>query len=1114
MISNSSTPAELRILIVDDSPESAQAEARKLQDANYLVTCVSSSTQAFQQLEGASPSLVLVNRDSSNTDGLELCRQIKAHSSFEQNFVILFSSVKSSCEVRIQALDAGADDYWETPMQSRELIARVASWARIIRRINLQQVKDSEKSLALREALQEAYEHQDEAIKAAEVGLFSINLQTNTVKLSTGWKRQLGYTDDEFPNSFEALDQHIHTDDLTRLHDELARIQKQESTGWEQQFRMRHKNGKYRWILCRARVVEFVKGKAVRLLGSHLDITERIEKQEALEASERHLRLAQQMAGIGSWEWEPETGESFCSDLVYDLFGFEKGGTKMNIDAVSKRIHPDDVAAWKESLRRCMEEGQEHSIEMRILLPNGSIRNLATHGNAVRDESGTVIRMAGVCMDITTRVTMQKDLRESERQLSTLMDNLPGMAYRCLNDEEFTPLFISSGAQALTGYRPEEFIGDQAISYYDLIVPEDRNKVTLAAKKVLSQTGHAELEYRIQTASGAIRHVWEQGVQVLDQNEKYSMVEGIIIDITDQANDKEHLRRLTEILRALRAVNKLITHCAEPHQLIKNATETLVNYRGFQHAWCVLIDDDKQVIDQHESALRDQKINIDRLITDGHIPACYEAALQSSEVICLTPNSEECQGCAFHSETKDKLRLCFRLSYEGKTYGMLTASVEKDLSFIQEEKSLFKEICDDLAFALQNIEREKEKRQVYNDMAIAKEQAENANRAKSDFLAVMSHEMRTPLNPIMGYASLMLDNASEEDAELLNCILDSCGRMLLLIDRILEYSRLEHSSVSAVMKHFNLLKVCETAFQEIQVEDFEFQCRFHNGGQGLAPVAADMKVLSDKEMLIRILENLLQNACKYTQYGEVSLTVGQKEDEQGQTVFQFIVQDTGIGMDETQLGHYFEAFTQADSSCSRPYEGIGLGLSICKKLIAALQGRIEVSSQLGAGSKFTVSLPMQTLKPAEQLSEELPTSDDSQLKFSHAWRILVVEDDKLNSMLAETFITKLGGQAQVAPNGKTAVKLCAQQGFDVILMDIRMPTMDGFEATQHIKALGQLNCQTPILALTANTSDAIEKRCQETGMSAFIKKPIDIGSLHEHLEHYARSSDSRQLDHE
>ncbi|MGZ0706707.1 PAS domain-containing hybrid sensor histidine kinase/response regulator [Coraliomargarita sp. W4R53] len=952
----------------------------------------------------------------------------------------------------------------------------------------------------IQEALKEALESQQEAIEAGNVGLWRTDTKTREVFYSAQWKRQIGYADHEIPNDFTIWEQHVHPDDREQAKGKIFEAIAHKKTSFEATYRMRHKNGSYRWILTRGRITEVAKDGSLKLMGSNIDLTKQIESQAALEASERHLRLAQRMAGMGSWEWKPATNEVYWSQEVFHLWGYAPGEVELNLEAISAHIHPDDLAAWRENRRACLEDGKEHDIEIRIVLPNGKTRWVAIYGNAIRDENGEVTLMAGVSMDISEHKQMKEDLRQREQQLSTLMNNLPGMAYRCENSMNWTPQFISSGAKALTGYASEKFIGDQAISYSDLIVPEDRERVRISAEQSLAKKGRAELEYRIRTASGEIRHVWEQGISVTDQNGKYTTREGIIMDVTEQVHNKQHLQRLTEILRSLRAVNQLITHTTAPLTLIHKATETLVRDRGFQHAWCILIDDKEQVIDHAEAVVDDSVLGISQHLAVGKIPACYEETLRTSKILTFIPNSEPCNGCSFHDETNDQIRLCGRLNYEGKTYGMLSVAVEPNATRIQEEESLFKEVCNDLAFARHNIERESEKQQIYDDMAIAKNQAETANRAKNDFLAIMSHEMRTPLNPIMGYASLMLENASEEDTELLQCILDSSKRMLRLVDRILEYSELERSSVSSVIKKFKLVDACQTAFEGLRCETDKFEYHFKNGGLGLIAIDDTVEVSSDSKMLIRILGNLLQNACKYTLSGSVTLTIGQKAGEIDPAVFQFVITDTGIGMEEATWSKYFEAFTQADTSYSRPYEGIGLGLAICNKLIAVLKGTIEVSSKLGEGSQFTVSLPMQiqASKPSGALLPD--DSSKSELKLSEPLNILIVEDDVYNSSLAKAFISKLGGVAAVAPNGSVAVELCKRQTFDSILMDIRMPVMDGFEATALIQKKDQLNTRTPIIALTANGADSVEHKCQKLGMYALIKKPVQIRELHTVLQ--------------
>ena len=272
---------------------------------------------------------------------------------------------------------------------------------------------------------------------------------------------------------------------------------------------------------------------------------------------------------------------------------------------------------------------------------------------------------------------------------------------------------------------------------------------------------------------------------------------------------------------------------------------------------------------------------------------------------------------------------------------------------------------------------------------------------------------------------------------------------------------------------------------------------FNNGGKGLLAIDQELEIISDRSVLIRILSNLLQNACKYTKTGSVSLSVGLVPDDSSTNTYQFIIEDTGIGIEESKIPDLFKPFTQVDSSYSRPYEGVGLGLAICGKLIKILGGDIEVSSQLNKGSCFKVSIPFNSSETAQQ-QIQLPERQ-APLKLKRSLNVLIVEDVADNMNVTRALITRLGGTPFTAYDGSEALAHCQKQKFDAILMDLRMAGMDGFEATTHIKKDNARNAQTPIIALTANVADSTKQQCLEYGFAAFVPKPVVKQKLYDTL---------------
>ncbi len=263
--------------------------------------------------------------------------------------------------------------------------------------------------------------------------------------------------------------------------------------------------------------------------------------------------------------------------------------------------------------------------------------------------------------------------------------------------------------------------------------------------------------------------------------------------------------------------------------------------------------------------------------------------------------------------------------------------------------------------AMKETERQKEKG--LEDLVIAKDVAERANKAKDDFLAVMSHEMRTPLNPIVGFASLMLDDCREDQKEFLESILSSSSRLLNLIGDILDFSKIESGKKTLNVKAHNIIELFDTALVDVKELGSHLELKFENGFDELEKIPEQLVAEFDYDGLLRVIDNLLTNACKYTEVGSVTLQVGMRASQGNAPENLIVIQvsDTGVGISEHDLENLFEPFNQVDASYSRSGGGVGLGLAICREMVALMGGKISVDSQSGKGSQFRVELMLPCL---------------------------------------------------------------------------------------------------------------------------------------------------------
>ena len=380
-----------------------------------------------------------------------------------------------------------------------------------------------------------------------------------------------------------------------------------------------------------------------------------------------------------------------------------------------------------------------------------------------------------------------------------------------------------------------------------------------------------------------------------------------------------------------------------------------------------------------------------------------------------------------------------------------------------------------------------------NQLQQAKAKAEKAAVAKQDFLSTMSHEIRTPLNVVIGMARLLMDeDPKPEQLEYLKSLQFSANNLLVIINDILDFSKIEAGKVKIEQINFSIREVVEGV-----VNAFLF--RAEEGGIALRftiDEAVPERVVGDQVRLTQVLNNLVSNAIKFTEQGFVSIHVKPLNSRGEHTDVSFEVRDSGIGISQDKIRTIFNSFTQATSDTTRKFGGTGLGLTICKRLVELQGGSIQVKSKEGIGSNFGFTLPYR--KTEEQVVAVAPETEEYQL---HNVRVLLVEDNPANRMVACSFLGKMGVRVAVAENGVKALEMVQHNRFDIVLMDLQMPHMDGYEATQAIRQLGGQYERLPIIALTADVVADVKDRAAAAGMNDYLSKPFNPNTLYRAISH-------------
>lgn len=392
--------------------------------------------------------------------------------------------------------------------------------------------------------------------------------------------------------------------------------------------------------------------------------------------------------------------------------------------------------------------------------------------------------------------------------------------------------------------------------------------------------------------------------------------------------------------------------------------------------------------------------------------------------------------------------------------------------------------------------------------------AEQANSAKSSFLASMSHEIRTPMTAIVGYAEYLLEHVEgEENRQAVETICRNSGYLLQLINDILDLSKIESEKMSIELLEFSPVDVLHEVMSLMRLRAENKGLDFVLDHEG---IGSELLLRSDPTKIRQILFNLVENAIKFTESGEVRVVARliRPVGQQGLSTFQIEVVDTGIGIAEEQQSKLFTTFSQVEPTIARQYGGTGLGLAISKKLARLMNGELTVSSRPGVGSCFTMTVSAQVVASVRRLSEEgqsgslQPVAAESVSLNSK--RILLAEDAVDNQRLLKFLLNKAGAEVVIAKNGEVAVEIVessevAGEPFDLILMDLAMPVMDGYAATRQLRQQG---CRVPIVALTAHAMSEHRERCLEVGCDDYLSKPVKQPVLLEMVHRYTTVRDS------
>jgi PAS domain S-box-containing protein len=1042
------------ILIVNSSPVErelyrgyllkAACAARQETSFSYDFWEAESGNTALEMCSSKLPDCIILNYILSDRNGLDLLVELKKCMGKKCPPVIMLND-RDREEIAIRAFKTGVTDYLIESEITPESLCHTTRMA--IER----KVKELE--------IQKANERFELAAAAVNSIIYDWDLPTDRVDRTRGLLEVTGYSLEEAEPTAQWWFELIHPDDLARKNRERVSVELVKRDRYNMEYRVRHKDGHYIWVEDWGRVIKNESGQPMRIVGSCRNISDRKHMEAQLRESEERWQFVLQGNHDGIWDRDLQTNYLYLSDRCLEIVGYAAEELR-NFSQWLSYIHPDDLNRmqniWQRHLNR---ETENYSCEYRVRCKNGEYKWLLVRGKAYWDDRGNRVRALGSMTDITERKHSESIANQQLAQLEAIYATAPiGL---CFLDRERKFLQINERLAAMNGLPVSEHIGRTVGE----ILPELAAVQEPIFERVF-QTGLPILDVEIRGTTPAqpeVDRYWL--VSYCPLTEKDGRVSGVnitVMEITERQQAEAALKESEQRLQAIIDNSKaaifmkdlqgryllMNCECERLFQVTNDEIRGKTDYDLFAREIAdVLRDNDRQVLDAGTALTLEEKIPLE----DGtHTYIAVKFPLFDNRGVPYAI-------CGVSTDISDRVRL----------------QAERD--------------------------------RLLAEAQAARAAAEAANSSKDEFVAVVAHELRSPINSVAGWAQLL--RTKNFDRSNLDRALDAIARgtqtQVQLIEDLLDISRLACGTLRLTFAPVNLPIVMESSLSLVRPMADAKKIRLKTELVTKASVSGDINRLQ------QIAVNLLTNAIKFTPAGG-SVTVklemeqgskgageaGKQKRQLGESssYAQIIVSDTGKGIAPEFLPQIFDRFQQGQKN-SGAKDGLGLGLAIVKNLVELHHGSITAESQgVGLGSIFTVWLPLLQEERETGNRKQNTLAMESQIAPLTGIRILAVDDEPDSLELLRFILENAGAEVQTAPSGSTALEILTRFNPNLLVSDISMPDMNGNELLQQIKTIYRER-EIMAIALTAYASSNDRDYSLRIGFDRYFSKPIEPNFL-------------------